>query len=543
MVKFSLKKSSVIELLNDRLVKNPAVRTHGTIVWSNLDLLKELNLCTETPLGNIDEINQHLINLFSYRICDSHKEKGEIEIYADKYGGTGLSGNLGAGRAGFLPYNNVYLKGIGKTKLCQSADSKYSNGYISLEKCIYETIFGEINYHLHGKDSVRSLVIIDQHKFINNGLDQYPTALIARIGGHLRPAHLLAHSHGSKIPKWKFFLKITNETGQLIENFDELTGEKIPDFRATMMRVLEDHAQIAAEQFRWRMFHGAVSASNLSMNGAALDLETQTAQPRTAPIYVVNDNHSYNCFGKEHLLRAIELKEVYRSVIRSVPKGHRFIYNAISIDFEVEMDRLFEKKLEIEILCAIGLKKEFAQFIQTEHSSLIARLRDAFVRITQFKNNGSLNNKSVVNHVSVLDIFNLLQCYPKFYFKELGSNHDSRIVSALTPIFTGNKFHINKKRKTASSLIKEFSALYDELMNKCFISCDGYYENLNTFKNSVSFRAEFENKPLELLYRSKLLKKINDIIKIYTKSKNVEIISDFINETVFKSRRNVNFLQ
>ena len=121
------------------------------------------------------------------------------------------------------------------------------------------------------------------------------------------PGHLLARrARGSQAPL-EMFVQMASATQQLVIN-------GFPDVTATMLRVIDDH-HAAAETFRWRMIHGALSPSNMDLSGAMLDLPTQSTQPRTAPIFKLAYLHS--TFGTEHKDRGYYLAEMYRRVLNA----------------------------------------------------------------------------------------------------------------------------------------------------------------------------------------------------------------------------------
>ena len=92
-----------------------------------------------------------------------------VTMYADRYGGDGVSPALGSGRAGFLPEANLYIKGLGFTPLFRHNDKDdfvHSHGGVHLEDCMSEAIFGEVDHNLFELGASRIVAIIDQGKFV-----------------------------------------------------------------------------------------------------------------------------------------------------------------------------------------------------------------------------------------------------------------------------------------------------------------------------------------------------------------------------------------
>src|SRR5688572_30458365 len=326
-------------------------------------------------------------------------------MYADKYGGDGVSPALGAGRAGFLSDGNLYVKGIGFTPLFRHNDKDdfvHSHGGVHFEDCLSEAVFGEVNHNLFTLGSTRIVAIIDQGMHVTEPSGRKrDIALAVRVGPQLRPGHLLAkRARGSQSPL-EMFVQMTRATHQLV-------GKGVFDISATMLRVIDDHAQAAAELFRWRMIHGALSPSNMEMGGAMLDLPTQSTQPRTAPIFKLDYLHS--TFGTEHKDRGFYLTEMYRRVLNTTDSSTRERFNAKWINVSNEMDQAYRKHLQVKLLSAAGVKTETAKRISSENIDLARRFTDLLLEMAALKNQGSACvARRVVEDLAVLDVFNLLR--------------------------------------------------------------------------------------------------------------------------------------
>src|SRR6185369_8286014 len=256
--------SPIIDALGPKsFAEFEAITFPGTILWCNFDLLRELGF--DVPPSNelTPALAQQLLETLSLRsITPKENTNGRkvLTMYADKYGGDGVQPALGAGRAGFLPQANLYVKGLGFTPLFRHNDKDdfvHSHGGVHLEDCLSEAIFGEVNHNLFTLGANRIVAIVDQGKHVTepSGKRRH-IALAIRAGAQLRPGHLLAkRARGSQSPV-EMFISITRATNQLV-----MKGET-PDVSATMLRVIDDHAQTAADSFRWRMIHGALTPSN-----------------------------------------------------------------------------------------------------------------------------------------------------------------------------------------------------------------------------------------------------------------------------------------
>ena len=266
-----------------------ATRVAGTVVWCNFELARELGFDVPRTNQLTHAFAEQLLEKLSLRALTPGEEISGakiVRLYADRYGGDGVTPALGAGRAGFLREANLYLKGLGFTPLFRHNDKDdfvHSHGGVHFDDCLSEAIFGEVDHNLFALGASRILAIIDQGKFVTepSGRER-PIALAARTGAQLRPGHLLARRVRDSRSPVEMFISIATATGQLVGQSDS----GLPDLAATMLRIVDDHARTAADAFRWRTIHGAISPSNMDMSGAMLDLPTQSMQPRTAPIAI-----------------------------------------------------------------------------------------------------------------------------------------------------------------------------------------------------------------------------------------------------------------
>jgi hypothetical protein len=526
-----------------------AVKTQGTVIWCNFELAEELGFDVPPSRCMTKQFHQLLIDALSYRVLPAGEDargRQTITLYADRYGGDGLGGTLGAGRAGFLPYGNLYLKGVGLTplfKLSNPADFPHNHGGMQMNDCLGEAVFGEVNQHLLTKGSTRILAVIDQGEIIvyPNGFT-VPIALVVRGGMQLRPGHLLSKQVRARSSLLEIFKRMTLETGQLVTRSDAaLTPGELPDIQATMLRIIDDHAQTVAELYRWRMIHGAVTSSNMEMSGAMLDLTSQTSQSRTAPVYFLREDESF--FGQEHIDHATQLDAAYRALVISLPRKQRLLLNARPFELVAEMQKAYHHQhLQVQLLCAAGLKREMAERLRTEHADLAHRFTEIVMKMCELRNPGNVEMaRGTVENVSVLDVFSLLRIFPEKYFAGTAANHTKIIRAALNPIFKGNRFHIRKKRSVVTALIKEFAHVYRELMEICEAKAKEFYEDIAGMRVSIISRAAFENEPLKL-HRIELYSEFDDAIQTFKSTRDDESFRKAIWQKISASLRKVDAL-
>ncbi|HVF23468.1 MAG TPA: hypothetical protein VM941_10345 [Pyrinomonadaceae bacterium] len=513
-----------------------AVRAPGTVLWVNFDLARELGFDVPPSRQLTPALQEQLLGKLSLRSVtsgDDVSSEETVTMYADRYGGDGVSPALGAGRAGFLRDANLYVKGIGFTPLFKHNDKDdfvHSHGGVHLEDCMSEAIFGEVDHNLFELGASRIVAIIDQGRFVTepSGRCRH-IALAARTGTQLRPGHLLAKRvRGSRSPV-EMLVEITRATKQLVMP----VGTDIPDLSATMLRIIDDHARTAADSFRWRMIHGALSPSNMDVSGAMLDLPTQSTQPRTAPIFKLD--YVQSTFGTEHKERGFYLAEMYRRVLRTTDAVMRERFNLRWINVSNEMDRAYSKHLQVKLLAATGLRTEVARQVQ-EMSAVAARFTEVLLAMAALKNPGSACVARKVVDLSVVDVFNVLSNLPHDYFAK--QNLKEAVTKHAQPVYKGNRFHVSAKKRKVQQLAAEFASIYGQLMDVA----ENYYANRTEMESSIRARAAFENQPLDALYCHPLYEDLNRGISEYKATGNAQIISDAIDKRIAQSLRSVDGL-
>jgi hypothetical protein len=517
-----------------------AVRAPGTVLWVNFTLARELGF--DVPRSNqlSRALQEQLLDKLSLRSVTPGEDTSAKEIvtmYADRYGGDGVSPALGAGRAGFLRDANLYVKGIGFTPLFKHNDKDdfvHSHGGVHLEDCMSEAIFGEVDHNLFELGASRIVAIIDQGLFVTEPSGRHRHIAIAvRTGAQLRPGHLLARRvRGSRAPL-ELFIEIARVTKQLVMQ----SGTELPDLSATMLRVIDDHGRAAADSFRWRMIHGALSPSNMDVSGAMLDLPTQSTQPRTAPIFMLD--YVRAVFGTEHKERGFYLAEMYRRVLRATEAPIRERFNLKWINVSNEMDRAYERHLQVKLLGATGLRTEVAQKIQRRRSDIAERFAEVLLAMAALKNPGTACvARKVVRDLCVVDVFGLLGRAPSEFFADRGRGLNETVIELACPVYKGNRFHRRAKQQKLEKLAGEFAEVYRDVMR----TASAYYKNPAEMQNSITARAAFENQPIDALYCHPHYEDLNRAIAEYKATGYTQIITDAIDTRITNSLRSVDGL-
>jgi len=515
----------------------PARRVPGTVVWCNFELARELGFDVPSTNQLTPSFAGQLLEKLSLRALtpgESVSADQVVTLYADRYGGDGVTPALGAGRAGFLREANLYIKGLGFTPLFRHNDKDdfvHSHGGVHFDDCMSEAIFGEVDHNLFELGASRILAVIDQGKYVTepSGRERN-VALAVRTGAQLRPGHLLAKRvRGSRTPV-EMLISIATATGQLVVQ----PASGLPDLAATTLRIIDDHARTAADSFRWRTIHGAISPSNMDMSGAMLDLPTQSTQPRTAPIFMLD--YVQSAYGTEHKERGFYLAEMYRRVLRATDAATRARFNLRWLNVSNEMDARYAKHLEVRLLCATGLRRHVADQIH-QQTDLGKSLSKTLLALSALRNMGvPCVARKVVRDFSVVDVFAVLGNVACDLFA--GRDLKRSVLKHAQPVYKGNRFQVRAKQRRVEQLAEEFTRIYRELMSVA----ENFYRNRTELERSITARAAFENQPLDALYCHPLYEDLNRAIAEYKATGNAQIISDALDNRIAQSLRSVDGL-
>ena len=519
--------SKIIKLIgSDRVVPLQAVHAGGRVAWANFELARKLGF--NVPAGNhmTPAFHDELISRLSYKIAPD-QQHGDITVFADRYGGSGIGTNGGAGRAAFLPESNLNIKGIGLTPLAvvDPEDYIHSHGGAPMREGFLEAIWGEVDQNLFTHGSTQILAVIDTGDSTPwaDGTKER-RALIVRAGRQMRPAHLVPAFGDRKGFTHDMFVRAAKDSGDLVKR------GQVPDIAATMRNLIMRHAQTAAEQVRWRLMHGAMSTSNMELDGSQLDLATHTTQPRTAPITVLGWEGFY---GKEHHERGDELASVYKVLRDSMEAGARKTERAERIDVGHELTVAYQHQLTQQLMKATGLDpKTAAAAAKTKEAIILGKIVSELMAL---RNPGAINaDKRVVDDVATVDVFNLLRFYPRDYFANPTADHSAHIRELLQPLMKGSPLHQTRTTQKIDQLIVRFQKAYAALMP---LAGQG-----EAFARTVTQRAAFENAPIDLLYRSQLNKLLEGAIDEYVRTGDAHVFKAACDKIITASLRSIDGL-
>ena len=251
------------------------------ILWYNKDLLEELGFKIVST-GLTEEQKRELLDIFAYSSNEklSHElvdtEKTKI-LYADYYGGNGLNGNYGSGRAASI--GQFQIKGMPTPMIRKDSKSNdHNSGTANILDGFREAIWGSILNKIMPHGANQTLLIIETGAMSQTKYGvSIPGALVVRKLP-LRPANFLINYNRpdkeAEILRVKKNLKILPFLLPLPQDFSANNDEEriSVGFRTLITRTAEQYSFSYAH----RIYHGALSTSNLELNGSFLDFGTMT---------------------------------------------------------------------------------------------------------------------------------------------------------------------------------------------------------------------------------------------------------------------------
>ena len=298
--------------------------TKAKVVWVNWDYLRKAGF----DVGNEEmtpQLEKAIVDAFGWGVrapdepADAFSKTEKKTFYADRYGGDGLAGNMGSGRAASA--GQIQIKGIGKTDLVTTIGPSHSNGTAEMEEAIREALLGEVGQVLpFGANRVIAILDRGTTKTFESGYVQN-NALIVREDS-VRPAHYMKNLWGR---------------GPLMESEDARTKEVLTYLRRAFpvpstLKNATDSAQIRgavlayadriAEQFAaayaLKIYHGATSVSNIEVTGRFIDYGTTTTLPDYGKVKMIEIN---DAMGDTNEFREILMLEFLQNIRANLPKA------------------------------------------------------------------------------------------------------------------------------------------------------------------------------------------------------------------------------
>ncbi|MBT2296419.1 hypothetical protein [Pseudomonas fluorescens] len=223
-----------------------------------------------------------ILNSYSYIVKTTASRPcthGSVKTFmAERYGGDGILGNGGGGRCGFD--GAWQLKGLGPNQLVgKNVDAGHSDGNLNLDTAIYESIWSEIINVALPFGAIRTVAILDTGRTYEVQGISTPRGLLVRQPA-VRPAHFIR----------AIFFEENQQNGlsedaQRVKVAIAKLGKFLPSaipaspsdgtnkcLKSGFFELASRFAEQFAAAKAKHIIHYNVSASNLSIDGAWLDL-------------------------------------------------------------------------------------------------------------------------------------------------------------------------------------------------------------------------------------------------------------------------------
>lgn len=515
------------------------VREGGRIVWFNWALAEEMGLELPPDRRMTEDFEKRLLTQLDLEVLPEGQDPGDREVvegWADYYGGAGIGYNQGSGRAAF--FGDLNGKGVGAIRemLSDLTSFDHRHGGMSFTEGGVEAVLGEVNRNLFARGSTRILAILDRGDYITWGDGGSERRAVAYRHGHqTRPAHLLAPQNRGK--ELDILIRMLDQSGDL-----EQTKRGKIDLSASLENLVKAHARVAAEQYRYRMLHGALSPSNTEVDGTLLDLATETPQPRTAPVRVLERgtrNHLYS-FDSEKQRRINHLKDLENIMRTGATKRRgRCVYRPVQVTKLFEL--AYERERQTQLLGATGLSPSLSRAVQERAPEAAARFVQALTRLAAEQRSGrDLNmDKKVVGDVSVADVFGALATVPKRFFLNPDQDLAATFKEALSLQGIDDATRGERIDRLTAELADAYRAVLEEgrAVHEARGGTDLGYER------AVIHRAEFENRPMDGLYRANLRWNLIEAANEYQSTGDADAFQRTIDRIITHGIRDVDALK
>jgi hypothetical protein len=214
------------------------------------------------------------VNSNSPSFVDIKFDKQKVKhLTAEQYGGEGVSKNGGGARCGNI--DRFQLKGIGVNPLLGTYDRfGNSNGIYSVHEALREIIYTKLfDFVFQGKVvKIVGLINLGESTHTDPSFDIKLPLVISVREKCVRPAHFFRAIHFK--PRKEDKIRIVSDIARVRYAWKQLSNELPNNQQAInlMYEFLSNSAEMFAQAFIHRFAHGALSPSNISVDGKWLDL-------------------------------------------------------------------------------------------------------------------------------------------------------------------------------------------------------------------------------------------------------------------------------
>lgn len=291
---------------------------NARLLWVNHALLRDYGV--DTSSIELSELEPIMLEAFAYAIpaegddpalyCDEEKE-----FVGERYGAQTETANGGGVRCGLN--GRFQIKGIGKNPLAATnVDHWHTYGGATLDEGVLEALWGEITHQELPFGGVRILALIATGKVVESnygradGIAEPAASALMIREPNIRPAHyersIYYKPHeATKALLVPDFMRVEDAIQRielsLSQSLEEPVGAGVKTLAERLAR------QLAAAR-AMRIVHGALTSSNVSIDGRYIDFGTITTLPDYGNRIIAR---GFPPFWNDHIQILVMLRELY----------------------------------------------------------------------------------------------------------------------------------------------------------------------------------------------------------------------------------------
>ncbi|MEV4782048.1 hypothetical protein [Burkholderia sp. LMU1-1-1.1] len=295
----------------------------GKVIWVNPEWAADESLSTDVDLFEVFRKRFACMIPNSERFASLRFDhSAPVELLAERYGGCGIGYNGGGVRCGNL--GNYQIKGIGRNLLAGArTDVHHTYGGLKAAHACHEAIYAVVLNHVLplGAAKVYGVLLTGADAAYRKGLEPGWGALLVRESV-VRPGNFLRAGNFSPAAEDRHLLAddVARVRVAMRELLRQLGGAD--QFIVMLSRFLKNCANQCTFARIARLMHGALTPSNICIDGRWLDLTNTTFLPS-------RDNHGGGnrdtaCFYEEMGQPLIIAREFFDTFAK---------YNGLRLDF------------------------------------------------------------------------------------------------------------------------------------------------------------------------------------------------------------------
>lgn len=439
---------------------------------------------------------------------------------ASFYGGNGLNGNIGDGRTSI--YGDENYKGIGPTGMVNPySEVGHTSGTLKIDHAIIESIWSKLlDLELpFGANRVRGIVgtgtIEDR--------DGHPGQRVVIVrDDFLRPAHFITNETSAKVDRLttdreRVRLAILNLPEALPQNAAAPRAiDRVIKLKLGLGEFIERFAIQTAYMWSHSLYHGAMSPSNITLQGAAADFGTFQALGGYPSVQLLSDCAPNGDFSEELQV----LKEFHTELINNSPAA--WIDAISTLDaWTMHFKKTYQLNVEKQMLGLSGAVVELIDPLAlTTESHLLAEI---LIKIAKAGNE------------------EIMQTWVTPLSFETGTYSLPRILEKLARArLNENELHLSLQTEIVNPRLRlELAKAYFAYYKKANALAENYGISAQSAQEYRIHAVEIRNRKMTEVFRNaQLQQQLSSVVQEYEKNADTSAVRNFIEQKVNSSRRN-----